>query len=45
LLRFLPRWIRNWGYNLVARYRYRIFGKYDSCPLPEAADRDRFLDS
>jgi predicted DCC family thiol-disulfide oxidoreductase YuxK len=44
-MRLVPRWFRNWGYNLVARYRYRIFGKYDSCPLPEATHRDRFLDA
>jgi predicted DCC family thiol-disulfide oxidoreductase YuxK len=41
----LPRWLRDWGYNLVARYRYRIFGKYDSCPLPQEKDKRKFLDS
>ena len=44
LLRLLPRWLRDWGYNLVARYRYRIFGKYDSCPLPQEKDKPKFLD-
>jgi predicted DCC family thiol-disulfide oxidoreductase YuxK len=43
-LRALPKWLRNWGYNLVARNRYRIFGKYDSCPMPNQEDRGKFLD-
>jgi len=43
-LQALPGWIRNWGYNLVARNRYRIFGKYDSCPIPPEKDRLKFLD-
>ncbi len=44
LLGLLPRTLRNWGYNLIARSRYRIFGKYDSCPLPDPKYRHRFLD-
>jgi predicted DCC family thiol-disulfide oxidoreductase YuxK len=44
LLQTLPFWLRNWGYNLVARNRYRIFGKYDSCPIPSEKDRHKFLD-
>jgi predicted DCC family thiol-disulfide oxidoreductase YuxK len=42
-LRRLPRGIRDAGYRLVARTRYRIFGKYDACPLPAPEDRARFL--
>lgn len=44
LLGCLPRWFRDWAYRLVARYRYRIFGRYDSCPLPSPEHRGRFLD-
>jgi predicted DCC family thiol-disulfide oxidoreductase YuxK len=44
VLRILPTSLRDWGYGVVARRRYRIFGKYDSCPLPEKKYRDRFLD-
>jgi len=43
-LRSLPRWSRDWGYNAIARNRYRIFGKYDTCPLPEEKYRHKFLD-
>jgi len=43
-LGMLPAWLRNWCYNRVARNRYRIFGKYDSCPIPSAQDRRKFLD-
>lgn len=45
LLRVVPRWLRDWGYQIVARCRYRIFGRSQSCLLPEAIYRDRFLDS
>jgi predicted DCC family thiol-disulfide oxidoreductase YuxK len=43
LLRALPRWLQNWGYDRVAGNRYRIFGRYDSCPLPNEKDRNKFL--
>jgi predicted DCC family thiol-disulfide oxidoreductase YuxK len=44
LLRAVPRALRDWAYNIVAQNRYRIFGRYDSCPLPSAETRARFLD-
>lgn len=44
LLQLLPRAIRDWGYRHVARNRYRIFGRYDSCPLPSEGTRARFMD-
>ncbi|HEX9630660.1 MAG TPA: DCC1-like thiol-disulfide oxidoreductase family protein [Pyrinomonadaceae bacterium] len=40
----LPRTIRDGVYKLVARNRYRVFGKYDSCMLPEPKHRAKFLD-
>jgi len=27
-----------------SRTRYRLFGRYDSCPLPDPRHRARFLD-
>ncbi len=43
-MQLLPRPARDWAYCLVARHRYRLFGRYDACPLPSKATRDRFLD-
>ncbi len=43
LLAFMPRFLREAGYSLVARYRYRLFGRYDTCPLPPPAQRTRIL--
>jgi predicted DCC family thiol-disulfide oxidoreductase YuxK len=42
LMRF-PRPMREFGYALIARFRYRIFGRYDTCPVPTAEQRDRIL--
>lgn len=43
-LRFIPRFLRDPIYRTVAKFRYKMFGKYDSCPLPEPGVRERFLD-
>jgi predicted DCC family thiol-disulfide oxidoreductase YuxK len=43
LLRFVPRFIRDIGYGIVARNRYRWWGKQDACIVPTANVRDRFL--
>lgn len=40
----LPAPIRDIGYDLVAAIRYKLFGRYDTCPLPNPAQRARFLD-
>lgn len=39
----LPRFLRDWGYGLVAKARYRIFGKRDSCRMPAKEDRAKFI--
>ena len=44
IFRLLPRPLRNWLYRLVARHRYRWFGKRESCWLPTPELRGRFLD-
>ena len=44
LLRMLPKGVRNRGYDMVARHRYRVFGRYDTCLLPSAGTRNRFID-
>ena len=43
LLRMIPRPVRNLGYDLVARHRYRWFGKKETCRLPTFGERARFL--
>lgn len=42
-LRLTPRFIRDAAYRLVAKSRYRIFGRFDACPLPTPATRAKFL--
>lgn len=39
----LPTWLRNPVYRYIAANRYRWFGRYDTCWLPEPHWRDRFL--
>lgn len=39
----VPRFLRDWGYNWVAKNRYRWFGKSDACGVPEDHVKDRFL--
>lgn len=43
VLRVIPRFIRDAAYDGFARIRYRVFGRYTSCPLPSADQRARFL--
>lgn len=42
--RVLPRGFRDAVYNVVARNRYRVFGKNESCMLPAPQHREKFLD-
>ena len=39
----LPKAIRDYLYDLVAKHRYRIFGKKDECLIPSKNVQDRFL--
>jgi predicted DCC family thiol-disulfide oxidoreductase YuxK len=43
LLGWIPRPVLNLGYRLIARWRYRIWGRLENCPLPTAEARTRFL--
>ena len=43
ILRAVPRWLRDPAYDLIARNRYRLFGRTDVCMVPAPADRDRFI--
>jgi predicted DCC family thiol-disulfide oxidoreductase YuxK len=42
--RLLPKVFRDALYKIVARNRYRVFGKYETCLLPEPKHRNKFLD-
>src|SRR5271154_2992831 len=44
LLQRPPKFVRDLAYNTVARHRYRIFGRSETCVLPSTQDRNRFLD-
>jgi predicted DCC family thiol-disulfide oxidoreductase YuxK len=41
--KYLPRFLRDTVYDLVAKYRYRVFGKRESCMMPTEENRRRFL--
>lgn len=43
ILWLVPRPLRDMGYSVVARYRYVVFGKKETCRLPSLAERARFL--
>lgn len=40
----LPRPVRDWLYDILARNRYRIFGKQDQCMVPGPDLKNRFLE-
>lgn len=39
----VPAFIRDWAYELFAKYRYRLFGRTDACMIPTPDIRERFL--
>jgi predicted DCC family thiol-disulfide oxidoreductase YuxK len=43
VLRGMPRPLRDWAYDRIARNRYRLFGRTESCmvPTPDLAGRFR----
>jgi predicted DCC family thiol-disulfide oxidoreductase YuxK len=43
-LRLTPKPLRDAVYNLVARNRYKIFGKYEECFVPDAAMQARVIE-
>ena len=40
----VPKPLRDAVYNLVAKNRYRIFGKYDACFVPDEGMRKRVME-
>lgn len=43
VLRIIPRAIRDFGYDIIARNRYKWWGKQDACIVPTPDVSDRFL--
>lgn len=43
VLSIIPPFIRNGMYDLVARNRYKWFGKRQSCMIPDEALKSRFI--
>ncbi len=43
-LKFVPLFILNYFYDLIAKHRYKIFGKKESCRIPKPHERKLFLD-
>jgi predicted DCC family thiol-disulfide oxidoreductase YuxK len=44
IFKILPRFLRDGIYNLIARNRYRLFGKKDACWIPTPELKERFLE-
>jgi predicted DCC family thiol-disulfide oxidoreductase YuxK len=44
VVKIIPRPLRDVAYRFVAQNRYRVFGKYETCMLPDPNQRSRFLD-
>ncbi|MFB6213808.1 MAG: thiol-disulfide oxidoreductase DCC family protein [Candidatus Nanohaloarchaea archaeon] len=44
LLEAVPKPLRDLGYSLVARIRYLLFGRRESCMVPSPVIKDRFLE-
>jgi len=43
ILFFLPKFIRNMGYDFIAKNRYKWFGKQENCWLPTPELKEKFL--
>jgi predicted DCC family thiol-disulfide oxidoreductase YuxK len=40
---FIPLNIRNWIYDVIAKYRYKIFGKKKECKIPAKEHMHKFI--
>jgi predicted DCC family thiol-disulfide oxidoreductase YuxK len=43
VFKIIPAFLRNLIYDLIARNRYRIFGRTDACQIPTPELKARFL--
>lgn len=35
IFKIIPRFVRDWVYDFIAKRRYERYGKLESCPIPE----------
>ena len=40
----IPKFIRDYGYKLIAKNRYKLFGKKDNCMIPTPEFKVKFLE-
>jgi predicted DCC family thiol-disulfide oxidoreductase YuxK len=45
LLSLVPAFLADPVYRIFARWRYRIWGRLDACPLPTPNQQSRFISS
>ena len=43
VFQWIPRPLRDLGYRIIAHWRYRIWGRFDTCPIPTPQERAHFL--
>ena len=43
VFKILPRFFRNWIYDLIAKNRYSLFGKRNECMIPTPELKSRFI--
>lgn len=39
----IPKFIRDWMYDLIANNRYKLFGRKNACPIPTDAITHKFI--
>jgi len=44
ILTIIPKFIRDYFYDIIAKNRYKWFGKRDSCRMPSEEIKNRFLE-
>ena len=44
IARILPSAALDYAYNVIARNRYRVFGRFEQCPAPRPEYRSRFVE-
>ena len=43
VVKFIPKWLRDKVYVVIAKNRYRLFGEMDTCRIPTEEEKRRFI--